>query len=127
LKNREGKSKGVAVVELVTKEGATNCIAALHRQNIGGRNLSAVEIRDPAAFFRKIKDDTGVDFLDRGGADRGRDRRRAHSRDRRPSPGLPGSGDTFGLSSSFLDSLNLKPPLVNRVFVTNVLYFEKCS
>jgi len=60
--------------------------------------------------------------LDRGGADRGRDRRRAHSRDRRPSPGLPGSGDTFGLSSSFLDSLNLKPPLVNRVFVTNICY-----
>lgn len=45
LKNRDGKSKGVAIVELVTKDGAKKCIEALHRTEIGGRTLSAVEIR----------------------------------------------------------------------------------
>lgn len=45
LKNRDGKSKGVAVVELTTKEGARKCIDALHRKEIGGRTLTASEIR----------------------------------------------------------------------------------
>lgn len=115
LKNRDGKSKGVAVVELVTRDGAKACIEAVHRKEIGGRTLSAKEIRDPKAFFAKIEQETGVDFLTRGS-----DRRHAPARERRISPGLPLSYETYGLSMSFLENLSLKPPLVNRVFVTNV-------
>lgn len=74
--------------------------------------LSCVVFQDPAAFFRKNED-----FL--GGAG-GRDRRRGSSRDRRPSPGLSYVGETYGLSQNFLESLGLKLPLVNRVFITNV-------
>ena len=47
-------------------------------------------------------------------------RRRRLSNDLRASPGVGAVGDTYGLNTTFLDSLNLKPPLVNRVFVTNV-------
>jgi RNA recognition motif-containing protein len=120
LKTREGKSKGVAVVELVTREGSKACIEALHRKEFGGRTLQAKEIRDPKAFFGKIEQDTGVDFLVRGAGDR----RPAPSRERRISPGLPVAYETYGLSMSFLDNLGLRPPLVNRIFVTNVLWLS---
>ncbi|KAI6182898.1 hypothetical protein M3Y97_00430000 [Aphelenchoides bicaudatus] len=121
LKNRDGKSKGVAVVELVTREGAKACIETIHRKEVGGRTLSVKEIRDPAAFFRKIKDETGVDFLSRDGE------RRAAPRERRPSPGLPLAYETYGLSNSFLENLGLRPPLVNRVFVTNIPFNVQCG
>ncbi|CAD5206796.1 unnamed protein product [Bursaphelenchus okinawaensis] len=118
LKNKEGKSKGVAVVEFTTRESAQKTIEAIHRENIRGRAVSAKEIRDPQAFFRKIKEESGIDFL----KDTGKRDRVPASRDRRSSPVVRGPIETYGLSSSFLDSLNLKPPLVNRVFITNVSY-----
>jgi hypothetical protein len=169
LKNKDGKSKGVAIVEMVTKQGATKCIDVLNRQVHGGRTLSAKEIRvgfwlcftdafseflgfslvidyhsifrvdfptqmlevpdlmqysfqDPPAFFRRIKEESGIDFLG-GAGDRRESVRRRPLPERRPSPGLR-SNDTYGLSTTFLDSLGLRPPLVNRVFVTNVKTFD---
>ncbi|CAD5209944.1 unnamed protein product [Bursaphelenchus xylophilus] len=118
LKNKDGKSKGVAVVEFTSKESAQKTIEVLHRENIRGRVISAKEIRDPQAFFRKIKEESGIDFL----KDNNKRDRVPVSRDRRSSPPLRTPAETFGLSSSFLDSLNLKPPLVNRVFITNISY-----
>ncbi|KAI6178184.1 hypothetical protein M3Y98_00473200 [Aphelenchoides besseyi] len=117
LKTREGKSKGVAIVELKSRDEANKCIDAIHRHEVGGRNLSAKIIREPIPFFRKIREDTGIDFLART-LERPRGRRVSVER----SPSFSQSYDTYGLSTRFLESLNLKPPLVNRVFVTNISY-----
>lgn len=64
LKNRDGKSKGVAVVELATKEGANKTIDVLHRKVVGGRTLSAKEIRVWICFsFRSCRVQTWGDHL----------------------------------------------------------------
>jgi len=136
LENKDGKSKGCAVVEFKHRDAAIKCVEVIHRTEIKGRLVVAKEIRDPNAFFRKVKEDTGVDFFGSrsggggggGGGGRG-DRDRDREPYRRTSDGPRGGGftsafagdnNTYGLSNAFLDQLNIKPPLVNRVFVTNV-------
>uniref|UniRef100_A0A915CUY5 RRM domain-containing protein n=1 Tax=Ditylenchus dipsaci TaxID=166011 RepID=A0A915CUY5_9BILA len=117
LENREGKSKGCAVVEFKSRESAVKCVEAMHRTELRGRLIVVKEIRDPVAFFRKVREDTGVDFL--GSRDRGNADRRAP-----PSRTLPSAADseTFGLSPAFLDQLKIKLPLINRIFLTNISY-----
>uniref|UniRef100_A0A914UJP3 RRM domain-containing protein n=1 Tax=Plectus sambesii TaxID=2011161 RepID=A0A914UJP3_9BILA len=63
LEDRFGKSKGAAVVEFRDKDSVQKCIDGLHRHQMKDRLVVAKEIRDPTAFFRKVKEDTGVDFL----------------------------------------------------------------
>ncbi|KAI6241449.1 SUPpressor [Aphelenchoides fujianensis] len=85
LKTADGRPKGSAIVQLVSREAVGTCIDALHQQTVGGRTVSAQRIRDPVAFFRNIKTETGVDYLEP-------------------------------------PHLGLRPPLVPRVFVTNISY-----
>ncbi|KAI1715913.1 RNA recognition motif domain-containing protein [Ditylenchus destructor] len=125
LEDRDGKSKGCAVVEFKALDSAVKCVDVMHRQEIRGRQIVAKEIRDPTAFFRKVKEDTGIDFLGSGGRDRDR-QTSAPARGRFPPPTrqLPTAADneTYGLSPAFLDQLNIKPPLVNRIFITNISF-----
>lgn len=81
-------------------------------------------VEDPIAFFRKVKEDTGIDFL--GGGDRERTRGGGASGFDRDvgNGGLSiNESETFGLSPSFLRQLGIGTPLCNRVFVTNVCFF----
>uniref|UniRef100_A0A915ACG6 RRM domain-containing protein n=2 Tax=Parascaris univalens TaxID=6257 RepID=A0A915ACG6_PARUN len=112
LEDRNGKSKGAAVVEFREKDSVQRCVDALHRYPLNDRMLSAKEIRDPIAFFRKVKDDTGVDFLNG-----------LHGRSQTDTrPLREESFDTYGLSPAFLRQLNIDGPLTNRVFVSNLPY-----
>jgi hypothetical protein len=73
-------------------------------------------------FFRHIKNNEGIDFL----ANRNLIPGRTGFRQRREREDDTGASDneTYGLSPTFLAQLNIKPPLVNRVFVTNVSFLS---
>ncbi|VDK44826.1 unnamed protein product [Anisakis simplex] len=112
LEDRNGKSKGSAVVEFREKDSVQRCVEALHRYPLNDRMLAAKEIRDPIAFFRKVKEDTGVDFMNNLHG-----RSPADNRSRRDEP-----FETYGLSPTFLRQLFIDGPLTNRVFVSNLPY-----
>ncbi|KAH7721986.1 Protein C25A1.4 [Aphelenchoides avenae] len=126
LENKDGRSKGCAIVEFKHKDAAAKCVEAMHRTELNGRQIVAKEIRDPVAFFRKVKEDTGVDFLGgeggagRGGGGGGRDRR--FSDGPRHVPIRNNDNETYGLSPAFLNQLNIKTPLVSRIFISNISY-----
>lgn len=114
LEDRNGHPKGNAVAEFKTKEGAANCIKNLDGFEIRNRKIITKIIRDPAAFFRKVQEETGVDFLAKcGGTTRGRSDER---------PARTGSYDLFGLSPEFLRQHNIDPPLCDRVFIANLSF-----
>uniref|UniRef100_A0A915P0Z0 RRM domain-containing protein n=1 Tax=Meloidogyne floridensis TaxID=298350 RepID=A0A915P0Z0_9BILA len=116
LEDRDGRSKGCAVVEFKHREGANKCIDNMHRTELHDRLIIAKEIRDPIAFFRKVKEDTGIDFL--GGGDRPERTRGAASalnRDGVSSSLSINESETFGLSPSFLRQLGIGTPLCNRI------------
>lgn len=68
------------------------------------------------AFLRKIKEETGVDFLAKSGQGSLGGIRPAEVE----RPQRAGTFDLFGLSPEFLRKLSIEPPLVDRVFVANV-------
>uniref|UniRef100_A0AC34QL34 RRM domain-containing protein n=1 Tax=Panagrolaimus sp. JU765 TaxID=591449 RepID=A0AC34QL34_9BILA len=115
--DEQGKFKGAAVLDFENRSAAHKAVEVLHRMDVRGRNITAKEIRDPIGFFRKIKNDIGVDFLANRTVLPGRGGNR-----RREADDEPVDADTYGLSPSFLAKLNIKLPLVNRVFVTNISY-----
>ncbi|VDK88502.1 unnamed protein product, partial [Onchocerca ochengi] len=115
LEDRKGKSKGAAVVEFREKESVQRCVDALHRYPMNDRLLTAKEIRDPVAFFRKVKEDTGVDFLN--GLHGGTAASNLDTRNRQEE-----QFETYGLSPAFLRQLHITGPLTNRVFVSNLPY-----
>ncbi|VDK79203.1 unnamed protein product [Litomosoides sigmodontis] len=115
LEDRKGKSKGAAVVEFREKESVQRCVDALHRYPMNDRLLTAKEIRDPVAFFRKVKEDTGVDFLN--GLHGGTAAANFDARNRQEE-----QFETYGLSPAFLRQLHITGPLTNRVFVSNLPY-----
>ncbi|KAM3720909.1 Myelin expression factor [Dirofilaria immitis] len=115
LEDRKGKSKGAAVVEFREKESVQRCVDALHRYPMNDRLLTAKEIRDPVAFFRKVKEDTGVDFLN--GLHGGTATANLDTRNRQEE-----QFETYGLSPAFLRQLHITGPLTNRVFVSNLPY-----
>uniref|UniRef100_A0A915PZ19 RRM domain-containing protein n=1 Tax=Setaria digitata TaxID=48799 RepID=A0A915PZ19_9BILA len=115
LEDRKGKSKGAAVVEFREKESVQRCVDALHRYPMNDRLLTAKEIRDPVAFFRKVKEDTGVDFLN--GLHGGTAAASLDTRNRQEE-----QFETYGLSPAFLRQLHITGPLTNRVFVSNLPY-----
>ena len=109
---------------------------------MGNRQLKCNEIRDPQAFFRKIKEETGMDFMGSsdggggfgggsGGRGSGGGRSGGRDRDRGDRGGLSrgggGSYETYGLSPDFLRRLGIDGPLCNRVFVANLPYEVQSS
>lgn len=72
-------------------------------------------VQDPVAFFRKVKEDTGVDFLN--GLHGGTAAASLDTRNRQEE-----QFETYGLSPAFLRQLHITGPLTNRVFVSNVSF-----
>ena len=73
------------------------------------------------AFFKKVREDTGVEFL----SNRGGPPPRRSAGGQRLVPIQSNDHETYGLSPAFLDKLGISTPLVNRVFVANVGNFLK--
>uniref|UniRef100_A0A914Z1B9 RRM domain-containing protein n=1 Tax=Panagrolaimus superbus TaxID=310955 RepID=A0A914Z1B9_9BILA len=121
LEDRDGKPKGCAVLDFDNRAAAQRCVDAFHRMDIGGRSITAKEIRDPMGFFRHILKNEGIDFIANRNLIPGRTGYRQR-REREDDIGGVSENETYGLSPTFLAQLNIKPPLVNRVFVTNIPY-----
>ncbi|XGW21445.1 hypothetical protein V3C99_004419 [Haemonchus contortus] len=115
LEDRNGHPKGNAIAEFKTKEGAANCIKNLDGFEIRKRKIITKPIRDPAAFLRKVQEETGVDYLAKCGGS-------ALARVRDDRPTRTGSYDLFGLSPEFLRQHNIDPPLCDRVFIANLSF-----
>lgn len=132
FEDEEGRSKGIGIVEFAQPNGVAKALEEMHRYEINGRRLV-------------VKEDYEVERDRQGRAIPGRYRddmdqrqppgmgmRRGHSPDRYGPPEGQWMDDrdfnrgperpTYGLNEDFLDSLNIKGPLINRVFVSNIDY-----
>jgi RNA recognition motif-containing protein len=45
LEDRDGKKKGCAILDFDNRAAALRCVETFHRMEIGGRNITAKEIR----------------------------------------------------------------------------------
>lgn len=121
------KPKGVGIVEFSDSASVKKCMEVMQRYEVKGRKLV---VREDSGNTR----DKHGNIVGSGGSkrssreDRYRDDHRGGGGDRYDSGGggnvRGGSdekwGNTYGLSTQFLESLNIDPPLCNRVFVANV-------
>ncbi|KAI1705088.1 RNA recognition motif domain-containing protein [Ditylenchus destructor] len=134
---KDGRSKGRAIVELKTYEAVEKCVEAMDQHEIRGRRMKVNAIRDPPSFFRRIIKETGVDYLSRRERNSNNDsqhRPPARNSNARTQSSTGSNYETYGLSASFLDQLQIKLPLVDRVFITNIALksssgrlFDVCS
>ncbi|GMT29294.1 hypothetical protein PFISCL1PPCAC_20591, partial [Pristionchus fissidentatus] len=129
IEQRNGRPKGCALVEFTTIDGARDAINKLNGVEIHGRNMVAKDIKNPEAFFKMIKEETGVDFLDgaRGRADgtggaRGGPGGPQRRRDSPPRNGGEENYELFGLSPQFLKKMSITPPLAARIFIANIAF-----
>ncbi|KHJ48888.1 hypothetical protein D918_01193 [Trichuris suis] len=116
IENFDGKSKGCAVVEFRDREAAKKCVETMHRMMLKDRSIVVKEIREPERFFKKVKDETGIDFF----ANRSYSAPVPYTPVEDEGPPMSDGYETFGLSPLFLSRLGIQPPLTNRVFVSNV-------
>uniref|UniRef100_A0A5S6Q9W3 RRM domain-containing protein n=1 Tax=Trichuris muris TaxID=70415 RepID=A0A5S6Q9W3_TRIMR len=116
IENVDGKSKGCAVVEFRDREAAKKCVETMHRMMLKDRSIVVKEIREPERFFKKVKDETGVDFF----ANRSFTAPHSYPAVEEDGPPMSDGFETYGLSPLFLSRLGIQPPLTNRVFVSNV-------
>ncbi|KAH9388793.1 hypothetical protein TYRP_008140 [Tyrophagus putrescentiae] len=131
FENEEGKPRGCGLVELSTPEMAKKAIEVLNRHMIRGRAIVVKEDLDVERdrygklILRSRRDRESVRDRERGdrrSRDRDRDERDYGSRSYRSVSNSGSSYNTYGLSPQFLDSLGIKGPLNNRVFVANLDY-----
>ncbi|OTF73159.1 myelin expression factor 2-like protein [Euroglyphus maynei] len=119
FENEEGKPRGCGLVEFEDSASAKKAIEVLNRFDFKGRELVVKEDLDID------RDRFGRLILSSGRSDRERDRDRRRDRyeDRHSNGSDSGSSyHTYGLSPQFLNSLGIKGPLTNRVFVANLDY-----
>lgn len=139
FKDDAGRPRGAGVIEFANEETAQKAIEKMHRYEIGDRSII-------------VKEDTGDSRKDRGSSSSGGSRFSSGMQGRvsdmssmnnmsmmnnMSSVGNMGMsnltsnsmqqsnvnyGNTYGLSVSFLESLGVNGPLVNRVFVANLDY-----
>lgn len=127
--DEKDKSRGCGTVEFDRAESAQKAIDKMHRFDINGRKLVVKEDdidRDKSG--RPLPNGSrnsgggigggGIHSVGGGGVNVG---------DIRSNNRMPVSDDfqwdnTYGLSPQFLESLNIRGPLINRIFVANLDY-----
>lgn len=110
------KPRGCGIVEFAEANSVKKCLEVMHRYELKGRKIIIKE------DFGNARDKYGNlisarrrDDRERGG-DRWHDRRGGNDY----SSGPDKWGNTYGLSPSFLENLNINVPLCTRVFIANV-------
>ncbi|XP_072938482.1 myelin expression factor 2 [Epargyreus clarus] len=113
--DENGKPRGCGVVEFTNPEAMKKALYVMHRFELNGRKLV-------------LKEETGnernrINNPRPGGNPMGR------NRDEKDGWGMgmnkprePDNFNTYGLSLQFLESINVQPPLVKKVFVANLDY-----
>ncbi|KAF7494610.1 Myelin expression factor 2 [Sarcoptes scabiei] len=134
FENEEGKPRGCGLVEFDDHSSAKKALEVMNRFSFKGRELVVKEDLDMERdrYGRLILNSHRNERDDRRGSDHRDDRRRdvynndPHYSNRSDSGVNSSSGGppycTYGLSPQFLDSLGIKGPLNNKVFVANLDY-----
>ncbi|XP_063627155.1 heterogeneous nuclear ribonucleoprotein M [Cydia splendana] len=112
-----GKPRGCGVVEFTNTEAMKKALFVMHRHELNGRKLV-------------LKEETGNERNRTGSARQGGGGGGGGNRNNRDDkdgwgmmkPREPENYNTYGLSLEFLDSINVQPPLVKKVFVANLDY-----
>ncbi|XP_026326051.1 heterogeneous nuclear ribonucleoprotein M isoform X2 [Hyposmocoma kahamanoa] len=114
--DENGKPRGCGVVEFTNSEAMKKALFVMHRYELNGRKLV-------------LKEETGnersrLNSSRSGGGGGGGGR---NARDEKDGWGVnkqrePENFNTYGLSLQFLESINVQPPLVKKVFVANLDY-----
>ncbi|CAJ0962981.1 unnamed protein product, partial [Mesorhabditis belari] len=124
LQDKTGRSKGSALAEFKDIESAENCFQRMSpRYDIGGRSVVCKQIREPQSFLRKIREETGIDYLARSGGDHHRGGSGAAAGNQRGTEANNGrqeNHETYGLSMDFLRTHHIELPLVSRIFIANI-------
>ncbi|XP_022824921.1 myelin expression factor 2 isoform X2 [Spodoptera litura] len=120
--DENGKPRGCGVVEFTNPEAMKKALFVMHRYELNGRKLV-------------LKEETGNDRnrmnssrSGGGGGGGGGGGRNARNDDKDSfnwgisKPREPENYNTYGLSLQFLESINVQPPLVKKVFVANLDY-----
>lgn len=122
------KFKGCAIIEFSDAASVKKCIEVMHRFNLKGRKLVVKEDlgdeRDKYGNFVNERKNRELDHKDDNRRDRNWDAPQSLMGslfDRQHSENTENKiGQTWGLSTQFLESLGINRPLVSRVFVANV-------
>ncbi|CAH0552653.1 unnamed protein product [Brassicogethes aeneus] len=118
------KPKGCGIVEFSESSSVKKCMEVMQRFEVKGRKLVIREDsgnkRDKHGNIMGPRGGGGGGGRDEGRYRDDRDRFDNHGGSMRQDDGK--WGNTFGLSIQFLESLNIDPPLSNRVFVANLEY-----
>lgn len=114
--DENGKPRGCGVVEFTNPEAMKKALFVMHRYELNGRKLVLKE--ETGNEKNRMNSARPVS----GGGGGGR-----HNRDDKDSWGMnkprePENFNTYGLSLQFLESINVQPPLVKKVFVANLDY-----
>ncbi|CAG4965510.1 unnamed protein product [Parnassius apollo] len=109
-----GKPRGCGVVVFTTTEAMKKALSVMHRYELNGRKLV-------------LKEEMGnernrLSSSRSGGVGSGRNVRDDKDNWGASKPREPENFNTYGLSLQFLESINVQPPLVKKVFVANLDY-----
>ncbi|XP_075979397.1 heterogeneous nuclear ribonucleoprotein rumpelstiltskin [Anticarsia gemmatalis] len=115
--DENGKPRGCGVVEFTNAEAMKKALFVMHRYELNGRKLV-------------LKEETGNERnrmnpsrSGGGGGGGGGGRNNREDKDwTMNKPREPENYNTYGLSLQFLESINVQPPLVKKVFVANLDY-----
>ncbi|XP_045775948.1 myelin expression factor 2-like isoform X1 [Maniola jurtina] len=114
--DENGKPRGCGVVEFTNSEAMKKALFVMHRYELNGRKLV-------------LKEETGnernrLNNPRQGGGVGGGGRNMRDDKDGWGvnKPREPENYNTYGLSLQFLESINVQPPLVKKVFVANLDY-----
>jgi len=130
-KDDNGRPRGTGVVEFATEDNAAKAIEKMHRYEIGDRNIIVKEDHgDGNRSSNRGRDNDRMPATNTafGGISRMSDLQNMASM-ANLAAGMGGGGsvgvdygNTYGLSTQFIESLGINSPLVNRVFVANLDY-----
>ncbi|KAI5651401.1 RNA recognition motif domain-containing protein [Phthorimaea operculella] len=112
--DENGKPRGCGVVEFTNSEAMKKAMFVMHRYELNGRKLV-------------LKEETGnerrANNRSSGGGGGGGSRGHRDDKDGWMNKSRePENYNTYGLSLQFLESINVQPPLLKRVFVANLDY-----
>ncbi|XP_028173184.1 myelin expression factor 2-like [Ostrinia furnacalis] len=112
--DENGKPRGCGVVEFTNSEAMKKALFVMHRYELNGRKLVLKEETGNERNRLNSSRSTGG-----GGGRNNRDDKDGWNMNK---PREPENFNTYGLSLQFLDSINVQPPLVKKVFVANLDY-----
>ncbi|CAH0399500.1 unnamed protein product [Chilo suppressalis] len=121
--DENGKPRGCGVVEFTNTEAMKKALFVMHRYELKGRKLVLKEETDVIVKGneRNRLNSTRSGGMGGGGGNSGRNQREEKD-GWGVKPREPENFNTYGLSLQFLESINVQPPLVKKVFVANLDY-----